>query len=647
MKRLEDQIKHDRRRINRRSLLLAAGQLGFAGVLGWRLRDLQIMQADQYQLMAEENRINVRLLPPQRGEIYDRNGLILAENEPSYRITLVKELAGDVDAILEKLVQLVPISDANLARARSELKRSAPFLPVTIADRVSWSDISKVAVNAPALPGVTPDVGMSRLYPFGENFAHVVGYVGPVSSRDLESRDDPDPLLRIPRFQIGKVGIEAKYEEELRGRAGARRVEVNAVGRIMRELDRQEGQIGSSLQITVDTALQSYVQTRLGEQSASAVVMDCVTGDLLAIASSPGYDPNKFVRGISFDDYAVLRDNERRPLASKCIQDAYPPGSTFKMITALAALEAGVISPNDTVSCGGHLEVSERKFHCWKRGGHGNMNLEKSLRESCDVYFYDLALKVGIENISKMAKIFGIGVRHDVPLSAESKGLAPDKEWKLLNRGREWVIGDTVNASIGQGYVLCSPLQLVVMSARLATGKNLKPQLIKRVGNQSILSNAPEALPVNENNLRFIRRAMFEVCNNRRGTAYASRITTEEFRMAGKTGTSQVRNISEAERARGVTKNEDLQWNRRDHGLFLNFAPYDKPRIAVAVVVEHGGGGSATAAPIARDITLQALYNGAPPLEAYPEEDRARIERQQREIRAKQPDLSSARKGRA
>ncbi|MGB0687760.1 MAG: penicillin-binding protein 2 [Paracoccaceae bacterium] len=647
MKRLEDQIKHDRRRINRRSLLVGGAQLGFAGLLGWRMRYLQIEQADQYQLMAEENRINVRLLPPQRGEIYDRNGLIVAQNEPSYRITLVKELAGDVDEVLEKLVQLVPISDATLARARNELARSAPFLPVTIIDRVSWSDISKVAVNAPALPGVTPDVGMSRSYPFGENFAHVVGYVGPVSTRDLERRDDPDPLLRIPRFQIGKVGIESKYENQLRGRAGARRVEVNAVGRIMRELDRQEGQTGSTLQISTDTALQSYVQARLGQNSASAVVIDCTTGDILAIASSPGYDPNKFVRGISLKDYAELRDNERRPLASKSVQDAYPPGSTFKMITALAALEAGVISPNDTVKCRGHLEVSDRKFHCWKAGGHGNMNLEKSLRESCDVYYYELALKVGIEKISQMAKTFGIGVRHAVPLSAESKGLAPDKKWKLLNRGREWVIGDTVNASIGQGFVLCSPLQLAVMSARLATGKNIKPQLIKRVGADPISVTEAEPLPVSENNLRFIRRAMFEVSNNRRGTAFASRIATEEFRMAGKTGTSQVRNISEKERARGVTANEDLEWKRRDHALFLNFAPYDDPKIAVAVVVEHGGGGSKAAAPIARDITLQALYEGDPPLDAYPEEDRAKIARQQRELRKMQPDLSTARKGRA
>ncbi|MBT6506620.1 MAG: penicillin-binding protein 2, partial [Marinovum sp.] len=462
-----------------------------------------------------------------------------------------------------------------------------------------------------------------------------------------ERRDDPDPLLRIPRFQIGKVGIESKYENQLRGRAGARRVEVNAVGRIMRELDRQEGFTGSTLQISTDTALQSYVQARLGQNSASAVVIDCTTGDILAIASSPGYDPNKFVRGISLNDYAELRDNERRPLASKSVQDAYPPGSTFKMITALAALEAGVISPKDTVMCRGHLEVSERKFHCWKGGGHGNVNLEKSLRESCDVYYYELALKVGIEKISQMAKTFGIGVRHDVPLSAESKGLAPDKRWKLLNRGREWVIGDTVNAAIGQGFVLCSPLQLAVMSARLATGKNIKPQLIKRVGADPISVPEAEPLPVSENNLRFIRRAMFEVSNNRRGTAFASRITTEEFRMAGKTGTSQVRNISEKERARGVTANEDLEWKRRDHALFLNFAPYDDPKIAVAVVVEHGGGGSKAAAPIARDITLQALYEGEPPLDAYPEEDRAKIARQQRELQQMQPDLSTARKGRA
>ena len=430
------------RKISRRGMILGGLQVGFAGLLALRMRHLQVDQADEFRLLAEENRINLRLLPPSRGQIFDRNGRVIAANEPSYRITLVREDAGDVDAVIARLSMLVELDEDELNRALTEMKRSAPFLPVTIADRVGWDAISRVAVNAPALPGVTPEVGLSRIYPNADIYAHIAGYVGPVSERDLNRYEDPDPVLRIPRFQIGKVGVEAKYEDMLRGRAGAKRVEVNAVGRVMRELDRREGEAGSDLQLTIDTDLQDYVQARLGEESASVVVMDVETGDVLACASAPTYDPNKFVRGISVADYAVYRDNEKRPLASKTVQDAYPPGSTFKMITALAALEAGVVTPSETVYCPGHLEVGGRKFHCWKRAGHGHMNLEQSLRESCDVYYYDLALKVGIEKIAEMARRLGLGEVHDLPMSAVTKGLVPDKNWKFVNRGADWVVGE-------------------------------------------------------------------------------------------------------------------------------------------------------------------------------------------------------------
>ncbi len=643
MKRLVLTPKHS---LNRRSLVVGALQLGFAGALAARLRHLQIIQADQYRLLADENRINIRLIAPERGEIYDRNGVFLARNEQSYRITLVKEDAGDVRELLLQLAQLVTLSADDIERSVLETQRSAPFLPVTIIDRVSWEDIAKVAINAPSLPGITPEVGLSRHYPLGPNFAHIVGYVGPVSDRDLNRAEDPDPLLRIPRFQIGKVGVEAKYEEDLRGRAGAKHVEVNAQGRVMRELERRGGIPGRNIQITVDAGLQNYVQARLGDESASAVVMDCNSGDILAIASSPSYDPNKFVRGISFDDYGLLRDNDRRPLASKTVQDAYPPGSTFKMVTALAGLEDGILDPNARVFCPGHLDVSNRKFHCWKTEGHGQVNLEQSLRESCDVFYYDLALKLGIEKISAMATKLGIGVKHNIPMSAETTGLSPNKDWKLINRGSEWMIGDTVNASIGQGFVLSSPLQLAVMTARIASGKNIQARLIKAQAGAKITDPKPESLSLNENNLRFLRRAMYEVSNNRRGTAYGSRIIEQSRRMAGKTGTSQVRNITESERRRGVFKNDELEWNKRDHALFVNFAPFDAPKIAVAVVVEHGGSGSATAAPLARDITLQALYGDYPPLSAYPTKDREKIKQQQADLRKTIPRLERFQKGR-
>ena len=647
MRRSATETTQSATKVTRRGLIVAAAQIGFVGILGARMRYMQVEQADEFRLLADENRINIRLIPPARGQLFDRNGAVIAENEPSYRITMVREDAGDVNTVIGRLSTLVELDDDELNRAFAEMKRSAPFLPVTIADRISWEELSRVAANAPALPGVTPEVGLSRRYPLGSAFAHVAGYVGPVSQRDLERIEDPDQLLRIPRFQIGKVGVEAKYEDMLRGKAGAKRVEVNSIGRVMRELDRREGQSGANVQLTVDHKLQDYVQARLGEESASVVVMDLKRGDLLSIASSPTYDPNKFVRGISVADYAFLRDNDHRPLASKTVQDAYPPGSTFKMVTALAALEAGLITAEDTVHCPGHLEVSGRKFHCWKRAGHGHMNLELSLRESCDVYYYDLALKVGIENISAMARKLGLGEKHDIPMSAVASGLAPTKDWKRRARGKEWVIGDTVNASIGQGFVLSSPLQLAVMTARLATGRDIKPRLIKTVDGISQPSGLGTKLDINESNLRKVRKAMYEVSNNRRGTAYGSRIIEDTFRMAGKTGTSQVRNISAAERARGVTRNADLPWERRDHALFVNFAPFDNPEIAVAVVVEHGGGGSTAAAPIARDVTLQALYGEDPPLAAYPNKDRGRVRAQQKRLRDLISESASDGNGRA
>lgn len=614
------------RKFSRRAIFLGGIQTGVFAMLGARMYQLQVDQSDEFRLLAEENRINLRLLPPERGQIFDRHGIILAQNEPVYRINYIREDAGPGREVLDRLAQLIQMSPEDTEAAWRDIKNSPAFLSVNVADRITWEDISRVAVNTPALPGVTPEVGLSRVYPLEQDFAHVVGYVGPVSERDLERYEDPDPVLRIPRFQIGKIGIERRLEENLRGTAGTKKVEVNALGRVMREIGREEGLSGTPLRLTIDAKLQSYIVSRLGEESASVVIMDCRNGDILANVSSPSFDPNKFVRGISVADYSVLRDNERRPLASKTVQDAYPPGSTFKMVTLLAALEAGVIGENHTVFCPGHLTVSGRKFHCWRRGGHGTVNADKSLRESCDVFYYDIAMKVGIDKIAEMARRLGLGETHDIPMSAVSEGLIPNREWKKVNRGQDWLIGDTVNASIGQGYVLSSPMQLAVLAARLASGRAVKPRLILPPEGED---DKFEPLGLNARHLAMVQRAMSNVVNNRRGTAYGSRIIADEMRMAGKTGTSQVRNISEAERRAGVTRNRDLPWKRRDHALFVNYAPVDNPRIAVAVVVEHGGGGSSAAAPIARDVTLQALYNGMPPMSAYPVKDRARIEEEQ------------------
>ncbi len=625
MRQTPKDIEESSRVMTRRGLVVGGLQLAFMGMLGLRMRQMQIEEAEDYRLLAEENRINMRLIAPPRGLIFDRNGVIIADNSQNYRIIIVREDAGDVDDVIARLKQIIDLDDSELERALREMSRRSPFVPVTLADRLTWEDFSRVAVNSPALPGITPDVGLSRYYPMKSDFAHVIGYVGPVSDYDLSQIEDPDPLLQIPKFQIGKIGVEKKLEEPMRGKAGNKRIEVNAAGRVMRELDRDGGVAGQDVQLTVDARLQNFVQARLDGESAGAVVIDCENGDILAIGSAPAFDPNKFVRGISGSDYRELTDDKYVPLRNKAVQGTYPPGSTYKMVTALAALEAGVVSPGETVWCPGHYRLGNRRFHCWKRGGHGHMNFEDALVQSCDTYYYDVSQRVGIDKISEMANKLGCGVRHDIPMSAVAEGLAPTQRWKQLRRGEAWRIGDTLNASIGQGYTLTSPLQLALMTARLASGRSLELRLIKTLGGVEQAGETAPALDISENGLRRIRQAMYYVSNGSRGTARGSKIMTEEYKLAGKTGTSQVRNISAAERAQGVFRNEDLPWERRDHALFVGYAPYDKPRYAVSVVVEHGGGGSRAAAPVARDILLFAQYGGVPPMEAYPSSQRERI----------------------
>ena len=632
MKRSPIDTEASARKITRRGLFLGGLQVSFAAMLVGRMRYMQVEQADEYRNLAEENRVKFSLLPPARGLIYDRNGVLIAGNEQNYRIVIVREDADDPEAVLNRLRKIVWIDDADVKRTLDEMRRRSPFVPVTVADRVAWEDVAEVAVNAPALPGITAEVGLSRSYPRADDFAHVIGYVGPVSDYDLSKLEDPDPLLQIPRFQIGKSGVEAKMELDLRGSAGTREVEVNAVGREMRELGREEGRAGDNIQLTVDADLQAYVQARLAGESAAAVVMDTQTGDVLAIGSAPTFDPNKFVRGISSKDYGTLLNDKYRPLAAKPAQGTYPPGSTFKMVTALAALEEGVIDTNESIKCYGYVEVHKRRFHCWKRGGHGPVDLVKSLRESCDIYYYDIAQRVGIEKIAEMARKLGLGERHDLPLSAIAQGLIPTKAWKREARGADWVIGDSLNAGIGQGFVLASPLQLTVMTARLATGQAIHPRLVRSVNGVETPVRNDGPLEISTSNLNAIREGMYEVVNARRGTAGRSKVVGDDLRMAGKTGTSQVRNITAAERARGVFRNEDLPWERRDHALFVCYAPHDNPRYAVTIVVEHGGGGSTAAAPIARDVMLQAFYKGKPPLEAYPENQRGTIQTRQRDI---------------
>ncbi|QDL90678.1 penicillin-binding protein 2 [Paroceanicella profunda] len=626
--------KKDGPRISRRGLLLLGGQLGVVGVLGWRMRQLQVENSERYRLLAEENRINMRLIPPARGLIFDREGRALAVNRQNYRIVMIREQAGDPEEALNRLASLIEIPEAQRARVLKEVRQKSAFVPVTVAEHLNYTEFARVSANSPALPGIIPEVGLSRFYPEREATSHLVGYVGPVSEKDLKEQEDPDPLLQIPRFQIGKTGVEKLDEGKLRGHAGLSRIEVNSVGRVMRELDRTEGTAGANLQLTIDLDLQNFALQRLAGQSAAAVVMDVHTGDLMAMASAPGFDPNLFVFGISSTNWNGLLNDPYRPLSNKSVSGAYPPGSTFKMTVALAALADGAATVNETVFCPGYMEVGNRRFHCWRRGGHGHMNLHDGLKNSCDVYFYEMARRVGIDKISAMANRLGIGVRHDLPLPAISEGLTPTRDWKQRTQNQSWLVGDSINAGIGQGYVLATPLQLAVMSARVATGRAVVPRLVRGVDSKLI---APEEAPdigLDPRHLAAVRGGMNAVVNERHGTGWRSRIEDDSLAMAGKSGTSQVRQISAEERRLGVFRNEDLPWNRRDHALFVAYAPVQAPRFAVSVIVEHGGGGSSVCAPICRDLLLQALYKGPPPLSAYPASDRDEIEQR----RALQPE---------
>ena len=647
MKRQVRDPEREAGQFTRRGLFIAGLMGSFMIVLGARARYLGVEQADEFKLLAEENRINLQLLAPARGLIMDRSGRLLAGNEQNYRVTLTREGAGDVSLVLDRLSHVIAMTEADMARIHRDIERNPSFVPITVADRLTWDSFSRINLNAPILPGVTPDVGLSRIYPRDTDFAHVVGYVGPVSEKDLEGLENPDPLLRIPNFQIGKSGIEKWMEDDLRGSAGTKKIEVNSVGRVMRDLERNEGTPGEDLLLTVDADVQNFIQARLGDQSAAVMVMDVTNGDIIASVSAPSFDPNLFVRGISSRDYNVLTENDHKPLANKVVQGGYPPGSTFKMVTALAALNAGVLAVDDHVNCPGYLQFGDRKFHCWKRGGHGRVDLARALAESCDVFFYDVAQKVGIDAIAEMGRKLGMGVRHDLPLSAISAGAMPDRAWKLQKYQQDWRIGDTINASIGQGYVLATPLQLCVMAARVATGKAVVPRIVKAIGGKEVPVVEAESLGLDGSMLRAVRDGMSAVMNTQHGTGYGSRVVDVSMMLGGKSGSAQVRNISVTERETGVVANSDLPWRLRDHALFVAFAPVEAPRYAVAVLVEHGGGGSAVAGPIARDALLRVMTGGIPPLEAYPANQRARMETLLNELKLRSPDGTAPVAGKA
>jgi penicillin-binding protein 2 len=597
------------RMFSRRSALFLGGQVLLLFGLGARMYHLQVIEADRYQTLANDNRISLKLLAPPRGLIVDRFGRSLADNRQNYRIIVTPENLSDLDVILDRLAAIIPIGPNERQRIGREIKRRRRFNPVIIRENLEWKTVARIEVNAPDLPGIGIDVGESRYYPGGAAMAPILGYVSSVS----EAERTGDPLLELPGFRIGKAGIEKTQDLTLRGAAGTSQVEVNAFGREIRELERIEGQPGAEARLTIDFELQRTVAGLLGDNAASSVVMDIHSGEILAMASTPSFDSNAFKRGFSRAEWRDLIFNPRAPLNNKAVVGQYAPGSTFKMIVALAALEKGVITPASRFFCTGELELGDSKFHCWKKTGHGSMNLLSGITQSCDVYFYEVARRTGIDRISAMARRFGLGQRLGIELPGEKNGLMPTRKWKKRAKGVRWQQGETLLAGIGQGFLLATPLQLAVMISRLSNGgRAVEPSILRQLVPFGMPEPEPGRAPefpeigINKNHLRLVRRAMERVTNSPFGTAYLARIHNPEYRMGGKTGTVQVRRITKAERKIGVRKNNELEWRDRDHALFVGYGPIRAPRYAVSVVIEHGGGGSSVAAPIARDILIDA-----------------------------------------
>jgi penicillin-binding protein 2 len=569
---------------------------GFQGLLGaalaGRMAYISIAENERYKLLSESNRVQLRLIPPRRGWIVDRAGQPIAINRSDFRVDLIPDRLKDPDRIIGELTRLLALPQDEVDRIREELKRAAGYQPVPVAENLPFERYAAVAIRQPELPGVAPLRSFSRFYPDGAAVAHLVGYVGTPNKEEYE-KEGKLPLLITPGFKIGKEGVEKTMEMRLRGRPGAERVEVTAGGKLVRPLSTLPDQSGGALPLTIDAGLQTFAARRLGEESGSVVVLDCWTGDILALASMPAYDPNSFTDGISRNEWKMLSEDERKPLLNKALNGLYPPGSTFKPMVAMALLQAG-IDPKARVGCPGGFQLGNRFFRCL--GRHGPMTMHTAIARSCNTYFYAMGRRAGIDIISAMGKRLGFGQKFDIPVVSQNYGTMPSAEWKkaryeksakLVERP-DWTESDTLNTSIGQGFVIVNPLQLAVMSGRIASGLDIQPNLIRR-------RQSPAALPFPKEHFDTVRAGMWEVVNGA-GTAGRSRLEVPGIEMGGKTGTAQVRRITAGQRGQSGA------WKYRDHGLFVCFAPTANPRFACSVVIEHGMGGARAAAPVAKDV---------------------------------------------
>lgn len=594
---------------NRRALLVAGGELFLFSILAGRLYQLQIVDGAKYKKLSEKNSVRIKLIAPARGLIKDRFGVEMAINKNSYGVQMIPEEVTargfSVEEILNRISELIPLSEKEKEKVLNNIKKKKAFFPVFIKNNLGWDEMAKLQVKNLDFTGVYVEEGKRRFYPFNEVAAHVIGYVSDVSEQEL--KEDSDPVLQLPDFKTGKAGVEKLMDKELRGSAGETMQVVNATGRVIETLDdkKKRATPGQNIVLTIDKRLQEYALERIKEESASAIIMDIYNGDVLMMISVPTYNPNIFLsEDASADDFKKLITNPRHPFMNKAIEGLYAPGSTFKMITALAALQDGKITPNTKINCTGHMDYGDGRYHCWKTSGHGLLDLEQSLQHSCDIFYYNIATKINMDSIQEMAYKFGLGDYTGIELANEKKGQVPSVSWKRNYKSDNWYTGDTITASIGQGYTLVTPLQLAVMTSRIANGGfAVKPRILRGEYENLFFPQ----INVDSRYLNLVKRGMFSVVNKPNGTGKTAAFIYNGKQMAGKTGTTQVKRITREERLHGVIKQENLPWKYRNHALFVGYAPFKNPRFAVSVVIEHGMSGSSAAGPIARDLMLKTL----------------------------------------
>ena len=612
--------------ISRRMFLLTAAKaVVMVGLVG-RLISLQINQSTKYKSLSDKNRFREWKLAPERGIIKDFFDEELASNEPLYQVHLVPENTKNLNQLFVRLKGILDITDQRISYLKRLIKKQKPWEPVVVSDNLNWSEFSRVNLFLHELSGVEPIVSVARTYPDNSS-AHILGYVSQISAKDLKTKKYLKDLS-VPGMTVGKTGLERKLDEKIIGKVGFQRYEVNAFGKRIKEIQINEGQAGASFKTTLDYEVQKYTNELLKDKAAAVCVMDVYNGDIVSLVSAPTFQPNAFVHGLDKEYWNSLIKNGKKPLTNKAMSGLYPPGSTIKTLVALSALENKIIKPSDTFRCKGKIELHGEKFHCWEKKGHGIVNLRKGIQRSCDVYFYEVARKLGVDRLSETAKKFGLGEKVLSDFTEERSGVVPNTKWKKKFIGQNWYIGETLHSGIGQGYFQSTPIQLCLMTAQLANGGyKIKPRIILDNKNNNLKDyldfksqNPSELLPPelllkkfslkrlfkNQKNIDIVKDAMFSSSNEPGGTSYRHRMENPKFTFAGKTGSSQIKRFTEAQREAEV-KQIDLNYKDRDHALFIAFAPYKDPKYAISVVVEHGGSGGSAAAPIAKKVIKKVL----------------------------------------